>query len=74
MDVTVFYNNAIVRSFTNVNMVFDNAYMKTYDIHFKGIYEDTDSANRMCAVKKEEVARITIKGGTDDKNMEKLRI
>ena len=60
MEVTLFMNDGSVRQFHNVNMVFDNQYMKTYDIHFRGIYEDTDLNNKMNAIYKHEVAQIKI--------------
>jgi hypothetical protein len=60
MNVTVFMNDSSVKQFSNVNMVFDNQYMKTYDIHFKGVYENTDLTNKMNAILKEEVAQIKI--------------
>lgn len=75
MDITIYYNNGNVREFTNINLVYDNLHTKTFDLHYRleGAVLEEDR-ERMCAIDKTNVARIHIKGGNDDKSMEKLRI
>jgi len=71
MDIKIYYDNAKIREFTNISMVYDNLHTKTYDLHYRLPEEGSE---RMTAISKEGVARIHIKGGNDDQDMEKFRI
>ena len=61
MKVKVFYNDGTIKRYVNVSMVFDNPYMKTYDIHFRSTLSDADLSNKMVAVPVSEIAVIQIK-------------
>jgi len=63
MNITIFYNDAKVREFTDISMVYDNLHANTYDLHYR-IYEDdyTNTCERMHAISKEGVARLHIRG------------
>ena len=76
MEVKIYYDNARIREFTNISMVYDNLHTNTYDLHYRIPKDDIldGTSERMTAIDKEGVARIHIKGGNDDQDMEKLRI
>lgn len=59
MNITIFYNDAKVREFTDISMVYDNLHTNTYDLHYRLPEEGSE---RMNAISKEGVARLHIRG------------